>query len=1121
MRLSTSTALAMSAVALLSTAIVGVATYKAVESATVRQAQELIESHLDMVAELLETTRTARSDVLVEPRSLDRFRTSALPGGRIYLLDERGDESAHPDRERELASAVGRWTRLGDDFPALAAPAPADGMRSAGLLQGSFQSVADWTGEPFGLGARSVHLADGRAVTLIEALPESVIKAPMIATRDAIVDAALLASLAAVALAIAFGRALAGPLREMTTAVQSFGRNAALSLPTSAPGEIGILAGAFERVRADITASAAEIARYDQMERQYIAAVESSALAFITTQFDGTITAWSRGAVKLFGYTADETVGRNVLMVVPDDRHREVVDILEKVRRGETVENRRTVRFDKLGRPIHVAISVGPILDASGRPGGASAILQDITGQTLAEEKFRLAVECCPSGMVMIDGAGTIVLVNSEVERLFEYDREELIGQPIEILVPARLREQHAAQRREFVGRPETRQMGAGRELVGRRKSGSEFPLEVGLNPIETDQGPLVLGVVIDITEHRQAQEMFQLAVETCPSGMMMVDGNGSIVMANREVERLFGYGRGELIGRPVDILVPEGSRARHRRLREEFNAWPETRSIGASRDLMGLHRNGSEFPVEIGLNPIHLREDELMVLCVVQDISERKRAEHLKNEFVATVSHELRTPLTSIAASLGLLAGNQAITLPETAKRLITIAHTNSQRLVRLINDILDIEKMESGQVMFDLKRIEVRSLVEQAIEASRGLAESRNVVLRLDEASVAADVNADPDRLTQVVVNLLSNAIKFSPAAAEVVVAVAHQDGTVRIGVRDHGPGIPEEFKARIFDKFAQADSSDARQKGGTGLGLSIVRQIVTRLEGEVGFSDAPGGGTIFHVDLPDWESLKGTEGPVEPEPAGTRVLICDDYPPLAKVLAAQLGRAGFATEIALSGADVIDKATSKRYAAILVDLQLADCDGISLISELRAQPQNRDTPIVVVASDINRGRDDPRAAALHVLDWVRKPVDIRHLAGVLERATAPAVSRRPRVLLLDSDPEMLRTVAREIESIADVTSVATLAAARAALDAGQFDVVVTDSEISTGSGAELFGDLRDGTGDAIPVIAISHHRGDAPWAAQIREGLERNAGSIRRLASRASIGPADRRVGAEASA
>ncbi|MGA2127256.1 MAG: PAS domain S-box protein, partial [Xanthobacteraceae bacterium] len=897
MRLSTSTALAMSAVALLSTAIVGTVTYKTVESATVRQAQELIESHLGMVAELLETIRAARSDVLVESRSLDRFRTSALPGGRIYLLDERGDDIAQPDRE--LASAVGRWTRLGDDFPALAATAPAGqaGM-SADLRQGSFQSVADWTGVPFGLGTRSVHLTDGRTVTLIEALPESVIKAPMIATRGAIVEAALVASLAAIALSIAFARALAGPLREMTTAVQSFGRNETLSLPTSAPGEIGILAGAFERVRADITASAAEIARYDRMEREYIAAVESSALAFITTQLDGTITAWSRGAVKLFGYTADETVGRNVLMVVPDDRHREVVDILHKIGRGETVENRRTVRFDKSGRPIHVAISVAPILDASGRPDGASAILQDITGQTLAEEKFRLAVESCPSGMVMIDGAGTIVLVNGEIERLFEYDREELIGQPIEILVPARLRNQHAAQRRDFVGRLETRQMGAGRDLVGRRKSGGEFPLEVGLNPIETDQGPLVLGVVVDITQRKQAQEMFQLAVEACPSGMMMIDGNGSIVMANREIERLFGYGRGELVARPVDILVPEGLRASHRRQREDFNAWPEARTMGAGRDLVALHRNGSEFPVEIGLNPIHLGEDELMVLCVVQDISERKRAEHLKDEFVATVSHELRTPLTSIAASLGLLAGNQAITLPETAKRLVAIAHTNSQRLVRLINDILDIEKMESGQVMFDLKRIEVRSLVEQAIEASRGLAESRNVALRLDDASVAADVNADPDRLTQVVVNLLSNAIKFSPAGSEVVVSVAHQGGIVHIGVRDHGPGISDEFKPRIFDKFAQADSSDARQKGGTGLGLSIVRQIVTRLEGEVGFSDAPGGGTIFRVDLPDWESLKGAG---EPEPAGTRVLICDDYPPLAKVLAAHLGRAGFAADIA----------------------------------------------------------------------------------------------------------------------------------------------------------------------------------------------------------------------------
>lgn len=675
MKLSTRAGLAMLAVALIPTTVVGTVIYDSIDM-----------RHM-----------------------LDRIRGAATPGDRIYAVSDRGDYLVHSDPGREAL------------------------------------------------------------------LPVSTIRAPLITIGRGILDASLLACLAAIVLAIAFARSLTRPLLQMTTAMQSYAR-------------------------------------------------------------DGR-----------FGF-------------------------LERIRNGGAIDNRRTVRIDKRGTQVHVALSAVPLSDPLGPPSGASVNLQEITKQTLAQKMFQLAVEACPSGMFVVDSAGKIVLVNGEIERLFEYSRDELIGQSVDILVPARLREQHAALRGKFAAQPETYQLGSGRDLLGRRKSGSEFAVEVGLNPIHTEEGLLVLGVIIDITERKHAQELFQLAVEACPSGMMMVDGNGCIIMANREIERLFGYGRGELVTRPVDILVPEGLRERHRRHREDFATWPETHNMGSGRHLVGLRKDGVELPVEIGLNPIHLGDDELMVLCVVQDISERKRAERLKDEFVATVSHEMRTPLTSIAASLGLLAGQLAIPLPDAAKRLITIAHTNCQRLVRLINDILDIEKIESGQVVFDRKRIEVRSLVSQAIEASRGLAQSHDVRLRLDEASVTVDVAADADRLTQVIVNLLSNAIMFSPGAAEVVVAVAHQNGIVRVSIRDHGPGIPVDFKPRIFDRFAQADAPDARRKGGTGLGLSIVREIVSRLQGEVGFSDAPGGGAIFHVDLPEWDCATGADGETDAE--GTRL-------------------------------------------------------------------------------------------------------------------------------------------------------------------------------------------------------------------------------------------------------
>jgi PAS domain S-box-containing protein len=360
-----------------------------------------------------------------------------------------------------------------------------------------------------------------------------------------------------------------------------------------------------------------------------------------------------------------------------------------------------------------------------------------------------------------------------------------------------------------------------------------------------------------------EAQELFELAVEASPSGMMMIDHGGRIIMANGEIEHLFGHSRDALIGQSVEMLLPPVMRTGHIALRAQFIKDPQTRGMGKGREFVGLHRDGTDFPIEIGLFPIHIR-DGLLILAVIVDISERKKNERLKDEFVSTVSHELRTPLTSITASSALLSAGGAGPLPETAAHLIGIAHHNGQRLVRLINDILDIEKIESGEVVFHLETVNIQTVVEQAIETSRVYADALGVRIRLGSQLAASEVYADADRLAQVVGNLLSNAIKFSPSGEEVIVGLTQRGHTVRLTVRDHGPGIPDNFKSRIFQKFAQADSSDTRQKGGTGLGLSIVRQIVKRLGGEIGFESEVGAGALFFVELP--RSHERAEPPAE---------------------------------------------------------------------------------------------------------------------------------------------------------------------------------------------------------------------------------------------------------------
>jgi DNA-binding response OmpR family regulator/nitrogen-specific signal transduction histidine kinase len=500
-------------------------------------------------------------------------------------------------------------------------------------------------------------------------------------------------------------------------------------------------------------------------------------------------------------------------------------------------------------------------------------------------------------------------------------------------------------------------------------------------------------------------------------------------------------------------------------------------------------------------LSPLESAEGTL-VTAAIRDISVRRRVERLKDEFVSTVSHELRTPMTSISGSLSLLVGQWASVLPGSAARLLAIANKNSQRLVRLINDILDIEKLEAGRVVFNLSRVDLRQLIKQAIEANRGFAEGYSVRVRLDATSVDAEVNADPDRLAQVLTNLLSNAIKFSPPGEEVPVTIDKNGDMIRISVRDHGGGIPPDFKPHVFEKFSQADATSSKEKGGTGLGLSIVKQIVERLHGDVGFNDAPGGGTIFYVDLPACEAETGWELDLEAPQGSTRILLCEDERETAVEMRKQLRQAGFAADFAFTATAARTRAGATLYAAILVDLQLPDGDGISLILSLRTQLQYQDTPIIVVSIDPIRGRDDVRSPKLNVLSWFSKPVDFHHLVLVLTTSIASEAHKRPCILHVDDDRNVLTLVAQAFSTVADVVSVDSIKAARRAIVTNHFDIALLDVSLGANSGLDLLPDLRKEGGDPIPVVVLSAHGISIKCDEQVQVVLVKSQASLKSL-------------------
>jgi PAS domain S-box-containing protein len=463
---------------------------------------------------------------------------------------------------------------------------------------------------------------------------------------------------------------------------------------------------------------------------------------------------------------------------------------------------------------------------------------------------------------------------------------------------------------------------------------------------------------------------------------------------------------------------------------------------------------------------------------ALTTDITDMKRIDRMKSEFISIVSHELRTPLTSIRGSLGLIAGGMAGKLPDTAKSLIDIAKNNCERLVRLINDILDSEKIESGKMRFDLNVVELEALVAQSITANAGFAVQQGVSLKLVEGGEGARVNVDRESLGQVLANLLSNAVKFSPPGGTVEVALRRAEGRVRVEVRDRGPGLQEEFRARIFQKFSQADTSDTRQNGGTGLGLNISKAIVERLGGTMGFATAGGDGTTFFFELPEWR-----DAPASVFAAGSRalkracVLVCEDDPDIARLIGMMLDRAGYDTDLADTAGRARELAFASPYAAMTVDLRLPGEDGIRLMRSLRQDERTRELPIVMVSAISDEGRIRLNSESFSVSDWLGKPIDANRLVAAIRDAVAGRAHDRPRILHVEDGPDMQHLSAAIARDFATFEFAATLQEARVRLGHGRYDLVVLDLNLpeGEGSGWNLLDDI-DALVPSPPVVVFS---------------------------------------------
>lgn len=673
-------------------------------------------------------------------------------------------------------------------------------------------------------------------------------------------------------------------------------------------------------------------------------------------------------------------------------------------------------------------------------------LVKNIINHPISKASLSLIVEYSPTGMLVVDRDGSIMLCNADVIKMFGYSSsDELIGQKLEILVPDRFHRQHGQYRNMFLASPSKRMMGVGRESFGKRRDGSEFHVEIGLNHILVSNEPtanesqtetVVSAAVVDISERKRLEERFKLMVRSAPNGMIMIDTAGTIVLANPQADLLFGYPAHELIGQKVEILVPDRSKASHPSLRDSFVSSPSSRPMGAGRDLYAVKKDGSEVPVEIGLTPVDTT-DGSFVLASIVDITERKQMEKLRRDIevaerenqvrsriLATMSHEIRTPLTGLMGTIELIA--MIPHMPEEATELFKTTQLCSDSLMSIINDILDFSKLEAGKtqaesIPFQIQCIllDVHSIVSTKLRSTQ-LSWSVNI-----DPTVPETVIGDKVHLRQAILNLVSNAIKFTKqGGVKISVSLLKSspepftssniygcDGArLKIHVEDSGIGIPDAIKPRLFQPFVQGDTSVTRTSGGTGLGLAITARLAKLMGGTISVAKAPEtGGSIFTLEvlvkipLVDKMAMHSTsiqkvsekvitnKAPVfksKPSHISNRILLAEDDLICQKIMVALLSKLGYHDVVTCkNGQEVLDTLLSnqsnKSFDVILMDCEMPLLDGFATTVEIRRR--NIDIPIIAITAN-SMVEDRERCLRHGMNDYMAKPVTFQTLSKFL---------------------------------------------------------------------------------------------------------------------------------------